>query len=164
MTRRHTPASVSTTDTRATAAHARVGRARWRRDDGVATVAVLLSVVTVVVAAGFVWDVFHALRGWNTAHDQAAQAARAGAQRIDLALYRDAGTIQLDPTAAVAAADQFLTLVGATGTASATVTTVTVTVTTTTTNAFLGLVGVGSFTEHATASATPLHGVVGPAP
>jgi Flp pilus assembly protein TadG len=154
----------STRDTR----RARVRPVRrwsWRgRDDGVATVGLLLSVVAVIVAGGFVWDVAHAVRGWNTAHDQAAQAARAGAQRIDLNLYRRIGTIQLDPAAATQAAQAFLTMVGGTGTATATLTTVTVTVTRTTTNDFLGLVGIGTFTEHATVTATPLHGVAGPAP
>ena len=138
--------------------------ARLRRDDGVAAVWVLLCVPVVAVAVGFVLDTSTAVYGWNTAHDQAASAARAGAQQIDLDLYRRTGTIELDPAAATQAAQAYLTSLGANGTATATTATVTVVVTRTTPNQMLSLVGVDSFTEHATVTARPLHGVDGPAP
>jgi Flp pilus assembly protein TadG len=138
--------------------------ARLRRDDGVAAVWILLTVPVVAIAVGFVLDTSTAVYGWNSAHDQAASAARAGAQQINLDLYRRTGTIQLDPPAATAAAQAFLSTLGATGTVTATITTVTVTVTRTTANQMLSLVGVSSFTEHATVTARPLHGVAGPAP
>jgi Flp pilus assembly protein TadG len=138
--------------------------ARLRRDDGVAAVWILLSVPVVAIAVGFALDTSTAVYGWNAAHDQAASAARAGAQQIDLGLYRRTGVIQLDPAAATRAGQAFLAAIGATGTVTATITTVTVIVTRTTPNQMLSLVGVDSFTEHATATARPLHGVVGPAP
>jgi Flp pilus assembly protein TadG len=137
---------------------------RLRRDDGVAAVWILLTIPVVAVAVGFVLDTSTAVYGWNTAHDQAASAARAGAQQINLDLYRRTGTIELDPAAAAQAAQAYLSTLGATGTATATTTTVTVQVTRTTTNQMLSLVGVDSFTEHATVTARPLHAVGGPAP
>jgi Flp pilus assembly protein TadG len=140
----------------------RVLPSRLGRDDGVATAGMLLAIPAVVIAIGFVLDVGVAIRGWNTAHDLAASAARAGAQQIDLGLYRQTGVIQLDPQAAADASNAFLAAAGATGTASVTGDAVTVTVTRTTPTQLLNLVGVGSFTEHATATARPLHGVVGP--
>jgi Flp pilus assembly protein TadG len=151
--------------------HRALWRRRWRalsrglrRDDGVAAVWVLLCVPVVAIAVGFVLDTSTAVYGWNTAHDQAAAAARAGAQQIDLDRYRRTGTIQLDPGAATQAAQAYLTTLGATGSATATVDTVTVVVTRTTPNQLLSLVGVDSFTEHATVTARPIHGVDGPAP
>ena len=137
---------------------------RLRRDDGVAAVWILLTVPVVAVAVGFVMDTSTAVYGWNTAHDQAASAARAGAQQINLDLYRRTGTIELDPAAATAAAQAYLNTLGAAGTATATTTTVTVQVTRTTTNQMLSLVGVDTFTEHATVTARPLHNAGGPAP
>ncbi len=107
--------------------------ARLRRDDGVAAVWILLTVPVVAVAVGFVLDTSTAVYGWNTAHDQAASAARAGAQQINLDLYRRTGTIELDPAAATQAAQAYLSTLGAAGTATATTTTVTVQVTRTTT-------------------------------
>jgi Flp pilus assembly protein TadG len=138
---------------------------RLHRDDGVAAVWILLTVPVVAVAVGFVLDTSTAVYGWNTAHDQAASAARAGAQQINLDLYRRTGAIELDPAAATQAAQAYLSTLGAAGTATATTTTVTVAVTRTTTNQMLSLVGVDSFTEHATVAARPLHAVIGgPAP
>jgi Flp pilus assembly protein TadG len=152
------------TATTAPQTHRRGQPARWRPDDGIATVWLLLCVPFMIVAIGFVLDVSTAVYGWNGAHDQAAQAARAGAQQIDLGLYRRTGAIHLDPAAAIQAAQTFLSQVGATGTVTATPDTVTVAVTRTTANQLLTLVGVASFTEHAEVTARAVHGIVGPGP
>ncbi|GAA5197438.1 hypothetical protein GCM10023322_68700 [Rugosimonospora acidiphila] len=136
----------------------------WRRDDGVAAAWTLLTIPIALIALGLVLDTGTGIQAWNTDRNHAADAARTGAQQIDLARYRQTGTIQLDPAAAAAAARAYLATVGATGTATATVTTVTVTVTSTTPTQLLNLAGVRTLHEQATQTATPLHGVTAPVP
>ena len=135
-----------------------------RDDRGAATAWMLILIPVVLAAIGFVCDAGLAIRDWNTAHSQAAAAARAGAQQINLAGYRSGGRLRLDPAAAKAAAIGYLHAAQLSGTVAATTTTVTVTVTHTTRTQLLGLIGINTLTETATVTATPLHGVTGPIP
>ena len=59
----------------------------------------------------------------------ADNAARAGAQHVDLDSVRTGGTAELDSGAAIAAANNYLSLVGRTGTPTVSGDTITVTVT-----------------------------------
>ena len=116
--------------------------------------AVILVALTLLVAAGFVLDGGLAMAGWVTADNEAQQSARAGAQALNLTVYRETGQAALDPTAAAQAARAFLAPTGDTGTVTVTGETVTVTVTHTGRTGLLSLIGITSFTEHATATST----------
>lgn len=66
--------------------------------------------------AGLVLDGGLALAAKSRAIGQAQEAARAGAQELDLAAYRSGGAARLNPAAAHAAAQRYLNSIGATGT------------------------------------------------
>ena len=139
-------------------------RVHVRDDRGAATAWMLILIPVVLAAIGFVLDAGLAIRDWNTAHSQAAAAARSGAAQINLTAYRSGHRLRLNPAVANAAATRYLNAAHLSGTVAATTTTVTVTVTHTTRTQLLGLIGIGTLTETATVTATPLHGVTGPLP
>jgi Flp pilus assembly protein TadG len=145
----------------------RRGQARWRGlartrgrlgdDRGQLTVVVaLLTPLLVGGGWGLLADGGHALAARGDAIDTAAEAARAGAQGLDLGYYRASGKIRLDPADADQRARRFLAQVGAQGTVTATPRTVTVTVTRVVNTQLLALLGVATLTEHGTASAVPV--------
>ncbi|MBR7827836.1 hypothetical protein KDK95_16065 [Actinospica sp. MGRD01-02] len=111
-------------------------------------------VVALLVLAGLVFDGGRALAARVTALDDAQEAARTGAQQIDLATFRATGAAILNNAAAVTAAENYLAANGETGTATVNGDTVTVTATRTQTTEILSMIGIGSFTENATATAT----------
>jgi Flp pilus assembly protein TadG len=81
-----------------------------------------------ILCLGLVTDGGGVLRARNEAATLAQEAARAGAQQLDWAAYREGMTeVALDPAAASAAAHSFLNAAGATGTVSVSGDTVTVT-------------------------------------
>lgn len=61
-----------------------------------------------VMVAGLVYDGGQVLAAQATARDLAANAARAGAQELDLDTLRADGVARLDPTRASAAAESYL--------------------------------------------------------
>ena len=128
---------------------------RLRGDDGAATVWALGVVLVVALLAGAVLDGGNAMAARVQALDVAQQAARAGANQLDLAALRNQGLVRLNPAAAQAAAQAFLAQAGATGSAQATVTQVSVTVTRNQPTLLLQAVGVGVISVKATASALP---------
>lgn len=144
----------------------RVIRARLRRlstdDSGQVTAFATCISLALLTVAGLVLDGGMAISAKVQAFDAAQAAARAGAQQIDLSLYRTQGRTQLDPNRAAAAARSWITSAGMTGTASATTTTVTVTVTRTSNTQLLQIIGVQHLTISATAKATAIQGVTGP--
>ncbi|CAO5240137.1 pilus assembly protein TadG-related protein [Frankia sp. AgKG'84/4] len=127
-------------------------------DGGYVTAFFAIIVVALLGLAGLALDGGGALNAKTKAISTAAEAARAGAQALDLALYRTDGTLQLDPAGARTRALAFLAGAGAQGTASATTVTVTVTVTGTYRPQLLTLVGVGPLNVTGTASASPRSG------
>jgi Flp pilus assembly protein TadG len=133
-------------------------------DRGIATVWMVIIVPVMLLAIGLVLDGGLAARDWNTTHNQAAAAARTGAQQINLDLYRRTSRIELNPAAARQAATAYLDAAGLTGAVTATPTDVTVTLTHTTRTQLLALIGIRTLTEHADATATPLSAVTGPLP
>jgi Flp pilus assembly protein TadG len=98
-------------------------------DQGSVTAFVAIVAVALIMVAGMAYDGGQVLAAHAAARSDAAKAARAGAQEIDLIALRQTGGATLDPAAAEAAALAFLEEAGATGTASVDGTTVTVTVT-----------------------------------
>jgi Flp pilus assembly protein TadG len=82
-----------------------------------------------VMVAGMAYDGGAILNTHATARRTAAEAARAGAQEVDIDHLRATGELRLDPDAAVAAATEFLDAAGVAGTAQVDGTEITVTVT-----------------------------------
>jgi hypothetical protein len=131
---------------------------RCRTDRGAASGWAMLTVLVVALLAGAVLDGGNAMAARVAALDIAQQAARAGANQLDLAALRNNGLVRLDPPGAEAAARQFLAQAGATGTVTATTTEVAVTVTRAQPTLVLQAVGVDAITVAATAHAVPATG------
>jgi Flp pilus assembly protein TadG len=91
---------------------------RSRRDQGTVTAFVAVVSFALVMVAGMVYDGGQILDGQARARDVAANAARAGAQEIDLDALRDGGTVALNPERAIEAAEQYLLEVGVAGRAT----------------------------------------------
>ncbi len=123
-------------------------------ESGTVTAFVVVFMLALLVMAGLVLDGGLALSAKVQAIDDAQAAARAGAQAIDVPLYRATGEITLDPTLASADAEAFLARAGRTGTVSVAGDEVTVTVTITQSTRILSVVGVEHFTETGTRAAT----------
>jgi Flp pilus assembly protein TadG len=130
-------------------------------DAGHVTAFVILLVLAALMVCGLVLDGGLALSAKAQAMDTAQEAARAGAQQLDLTLYRSTGIARLDPAKAAAAAQDWLGAAGVEGQATATTTTVTVSVTRTTRTQLLQLVGVRQLRVSAQATATAVQGVTG---
>ena len=133
-----------------------LGRLRGRLgkpEEGMVTAFVVVFMLALLVMAGLVLDGGLALAAKVQAIDDAQAAARAGAQAIDVPLYRSTGEITLDPAQASSDAEGFLARAGRTGTVSVTGDQVTVTVTITQPTQILSVVGVHSFTETGSGSA-----------
>ena len=108
-----------------------------------------------LLLVALVFDGANAMTARVDALDIAQQAARAGADQIDLATLRTTGEIRLDPAAAEAAAHQFLAQAGVTGSATATADQVTVTVTLTEAAVLLAAIGINTYTVRAQGTAEP---------
>ena len=103
---------------------------RLRDEDGMVTAFVTILVVALLFVIGLVLDGGYLLAAQREAANVAAQAARAGAQELDVTAFRaDSSKDVIDVRRAQAAAEAFLVRVGQEGTASATPDEVTVTVT-----------------------------------
>ena len=141
-----------------------VRRVRSRTDDdsGQVTAFVAIIALALVLFAGLVLDAGLALSAKVQALDAAQAAARAGAQQLNLTLYRERNIAELDPSRAEAAARGWLRSAGLDGTVSATTVTVTVTVNRTSHTQLLQLIGVTTLHVSATATATAIQGVTGP--
>jgi Flp pilus assembly protein TadG len=81
--------------------------------DGSVTLWLLVMVVPLFAAVGLVVDGGSAMAAKATAISDAYGAARAGAQQLDLATYASTGDVVLDPAAARAAAESYLSAAGA---------------------------------------------------
>ena len=137
-----------------------VRRDAGRRQRGQVTAFVVVFATALLLMAGLVIDGGLALGARVRAGNEAQAAARAGAQAIDLALYRATGFIELNPRAAVAAAQRYLATTGDTGSVQATAQEVLVTVTVRQPTQILGIVKIGSLTVSGRGEARPEHGVV----
>jgi hypothetical protein len=141
---------------------------RWQRlrsdESGRVTAFVVIIVTAVLAFGGLVLDGGLALAAKVRALGEAQEAARAGAQEIDLAAYRADGTLRLAPQQASAAARNYLATAGHTGTVAVAGNTVNVTVTVSQPTQLLGFIGIGALTVTGTGQAQPQHGISGPLP
>jgi len=128
------------------------------RESGMVTAFVVIFTLALLLMAGLVLDGGLALSARVHAIDDAQAAARAGAQAIDIPVYRATGQITLDPTQATADAQHYLVAAGNTGTVAVNGNQVTVTVTIIQPTQILGLAGISHFTETGTGSATAEQG------
>lgn len=133
---------------------------RVSRDDrGQITAFVVVFTAAVVMFAGLVLDGGLSLAAKIRALGEAQEAARAGAQALDLAAYRRDGTVRLVPAQARALALRYLAATGDQGTVTATPEAVTVTVTARQHTQLLNLAGLHTLTVTATGSAHPVRGI-----
>jgi Flp pilus assembly protein TadG len=134
-------------------------------EQGQITVFVVVIMVALLAVAGLVYDGGRALAAKTTCIDIAQEAARAGAQQVNLATFRASGQVMLDASAAQAAAQAYLAGTGTGDTATVTVAgdTVTVAVSSGQPTVFLGLIGIRSLHVTGTATATAESGITGPA-
>ena len=118
------------------------------------TAFVVVFTMALIAMAGLVLDGGLALSAKVQAIDDAQAAARAGAQAIDIPLYRSTGQITLDPQAASQDAEGFLAQSGHTGTVSVSGEQVTVTVTIAQPTQILSVFGIDRITVQGSGSAT----------
>ena len=147
-----------------TAALRHRARQLHRDQSGRVTAFVIIMVTAILLFAGLVLDGGLALAAKVRAVGEAQEAARAGAQEIDLAAYRATGTLRLLPQQAGAAARSYLAAAGHSGSVSVAGNTVNVTVTISQPTELLGLIGIGSITVTGSGQAQPQRGIDGPEP
>lgn len=131
-------------------------------DEGTATAFMVVMMVALILVIGLVSDGGAALTAKTRALDVAQEAARSGAQALDLATYRATGQVILDPTQARTDAQRYLTAAGTTGTVAVTGTQVTVTVHTTVDTPLLSLGGLHQLTVTASGTAQAVRGITTP--
>ncbi|MGH9057035.1 MAG: hypothetical protein ACRDYY_14410 [Acidimicrobiales bacterium] len=127
-------------------------------ESGMVTAFVVIFTLALLVMAGLVFDGGLALAAKVQAIDDAQAAARAGAQAIDIPLYRSTGQVTLDPTEATADAERYLAGAGHHGTVEVDGEQVTVTVTVSQPTQLLSLAGIGHLTVSGTGTATAEQG------
>lgn len=134
----------------------------WRSERGTVTVFVVGLTLALMMVAGLVYDGGRILAARRQAHDVADNAARAGAQAVDVDALRAGAPVELDPLAAQVAAEDHLALTGHVGEVSVTGDSVEVTVTITTSMVLLQLAGVPERTVTASGRARLVRGITGP--
>lgn len=128
-------------------------------EQGQVTSFVVVFSLTLLVVAGLVLDGGLLLNARQQAADIAGEAARAGAQAVDIGALRASGRHAIDPLQALADADAYLRQVDADGVVTATAEQVTVTVTRSQRLQLLPLVGLREATVTGTGSARSARGV-----
>jgi hypothetical protein len=146
----------------------RVRRAAEDLERGSVSILVACLALALLLVVGLAYDGGEKFRMADDANEYAQQAALTGAQAINQSAYLSSGTIEIDPAQAVAAADAYLNnsavkAAGVSGHAQVIgAHTIEVTVTMSEPTAILGLMGIGSQSVTATATADLLHGVNAP--
>lgn len=123
-------------------------------ESGMVTAFVVIFTLALIVMAGLVLDGGLALSAKVQAIDDAQAAARAGAQAIDIPIYRSTGQITLDPTQATSDAQRYLADAGHTGTVAVNGEQVIVTVTISQPTQILSVAGIDHLTVSGTGTAT----------
>jgi Flp pilus assembly protein TadG len=131
--------------------------------DGSISAFVVLLLVGCMALLGLVVDGGSALSARQSAANEAEQAARAGAGALSVDALRS-GSLQLDPTTAVGAAESFAAAAGHPGTASVAGGVVTVQISYRIPTEILGIIGITSLPVSAVASAVDVLGVTTGAP
>lgn len=134
-------------------------RSRRRRSEEGSILAMTCIFMTMFLAlAGLVADGGHYFDAKQAAAAEAEQAARAGAGSLDISALH-VGTVALDPSTAIAAAESYMAASGHPGTAWVQGDTVYAETSYQLPTQLLGIIGVGSFEIHVTESATDVTGV-----
>lgn len=128
-------------------------RERLRDDRGTITLPLTVLALALLVSVGLVVDGGAKIRAVQLATRVAAEAARAGAQEVNVGVVQTGGQITIDPHRARLAAQALLADAGVSGTVSATPTSVAVTASSTRPTVFLGMLGIGSVTGTGSAQA-----------
>lgn len=115
---------------------------RLHDDHGSVTLMFAVMGIALLLAIGLVVDGGAKIRAVQSANSAAAEAARAGAQQVDVAAVQTAAGIVLQPQRARRAAEATLAASGATGSVRADRTEVQVRATVSSRTVFLGLVGI----------------------
>ena len=128
-------------------------RSPTRDDQGQLTLFFAIAVVGLLLVAGLVLDGGAQIRAAQHAQAIAEEAARTGAQAVDVDALMQGQATQLDPHQARIAANAYLSTSGATGTVSAGAETVNVEATLTEPTLFLSLIGIGELSASGAATA-----------
>ena len=128
-------------------------------DRGSITAFVAGFTLALLVLAGLVVDGGHTLNSRREAANIAEAAARTGAQALDTGATRAGNAAPVAPARAIAAANSYLTSIGASGTVAVDGTRVHVTVTITRPTLLLRNVGMSSTTVTATGEARTIRGI-----
>ncbi|HVC71811.1 MAG TPA: pilus assembly protein TadG-related protein [Acidimicrobiales bacterium] len=136
----------------------RNGSTRWLHQEGSLTAFVAVVSTSLFLLIGLVVDAGRAVAARSVAMDEAQQAARAGAGHLSVPALRS-GQVQIDPAAAIGAANAYLSSVGQSGTASVVGQTVTVHIVSQEPTVILGIVGINEIHVSVTAQAINVHGV-----
>jgi hypothetical protein len=129
------------------------------RDSGHITAFVVVMTSALLLIAGMVLDGGLILSARLRAVSEAQEAARSGAQAIELREYRQTGDVVLDPPRAVAEANAYLAGIGVDGEAHVRGDNVIVTVRRTQPTQILNALGIDSVSVRATGTAHPVRGI-----
>ena len=135
---------------------------REHDESGMVTAFVVILTFALLLLAGLVIDGGLTLAAKVQAIDEAQAAARAGAQAINLPLFRSTGQVVLDPAAATQAAEAYLAKTGNTGTVAVNGDDVVVTVSISQPMQILSVAGLGHLAVTGSGSALAEHGVIAP--
>ena len=137
------------------------GRRRLHRHDegGQVTLLVTLLMIGLLVFGGLVVDGGYVLAARRRAIDEANGAARAGAEALATSTYRSSGELSLDPDAAAAAAQDFLSAAGHAGNVAVDGREVTVTVSFDQPMSLLRIIGIEQVTVDGRGQARSVRGV-----
>lgn len=134
-------------------------------EEGAVTAFVVVMALPLVLLAGLTVDGGLAINARMRAADDAEQAARVGAEQIDLASLRSSGTVLIDESAADSAASNYLAARGyTTATIDSTTEQVSVEVQASVGTTILSLMGIQNLTVHGTATARAAVGITGETP
>jgi Flp pilus assembly protein TadG len=131
-------------------------------DRGSVSLLAVVVAIGLIVMIGLVYDGGRALAAHERAAGIAGEAARAGANELDIEYLRATGIARLDPTAAQAAASNWIAAAGQDGTVTASTTEITVAIAIDTPAQLLAAVGIDTITVDAEATARPRVGVTTP--
>ncbi len=137
---------------------------RRGRESGQLSAFVAVLVVPLVGLVGLVADGGGVLAAHQRAVSVASEAARAGAQAVDIGILRSSGEVRLDPVEARADVLAYLAAAGEGGTVVINGNSVTVKVSLRHPLAVLSMFGVGPVSVSGTATATATRGITGAEP
>lgn len=133
-----------------------------QREDGSLSILVVGLATALLMVSGLLYDGGQVLTARREAFAVADNAARAGAQALDVGTLRTSGTTRLDPMAASEAVRRYLDRVGHTGTVLVDGDRIEVVVSVTVDMHLLSAVGLVTRTVTGTGQARAVRGITGP--